>query len=230
MISLEQNLRMAAAKSLLQKIRHEGNLPWWRTTYAESMIQRAEEYIAVGRHDEWVMVLDRLDHWFAMIEKKFQRESSFSMRFAAVKSIQVWNRSIQESVLQRLEQELHDRAQLIPLTERQAIQKQLKEIAILIDKDELEFSHKKLRAVRESWIRRLVRSYRAWKPFEQKIVSVVPKSLQPSGPYNARKNLEDLVSLVTERDPIWMEDFWELYNELFQYAERLTPQTTTRKN
>lgn len=230
MSSLEQNLRMTAAKNLLQKIRQEGNLPWWRTSYAECMIQRAEEYIAVGRHDEWVMVLDRLDQWFAMIEKKFQRESSFSMRFAAVKSIQVWNRDLQEDILHRLERELEDRAPLIPLTERQAIQKQLKEVTILIGKEELDLSHKKLRVIRESWIRRLVRSYRAWKPTESTVVRSIPKSLQPAGPYNARRNLEDLVTLVSERDPIWMEDFWELYHELFQYAERLTPQAPTRKN
>jgi hypothetical protein len=44
------------------------------------------------------------------------------------------------------------------------------------------------------------------------------------GPYNALHTMEETFHVVGERDPIWIEDFLEIYNDLFRIVERLVPQ------
>jgi hypothetical protein len=44
------------------------------------------------------------------------------------------------------------------------------------------------------------------------------------GLYNAQHTLEETLHIVGERDPIWIEDFLEIYNELFRIVEKLNPQ------
>ena len=44
------------------------------------------------------------------------------------------------------------------------------------------------------------------------------------GPYNSRHTLEETFQVIGERDPIWIEDFLDIYNDLFRIVERLVPQ------
>lgn len=222
--------RIQAAKNLLQKIRNDGVIPWWKGVFAENLICRAEEFAAVGRFDEWNLLIERLDAWFTDIEVKTAKSNAISMRFTETKPIRVWSEAHLRDSLLRIKNELIARKALIPITEKQIIEKQILEIEKLMATQDWNLVHAKLRLVRESWIRRLVRSYRAWKPaVKAESQRVVPKSLQPSGPYNARQNIENMVSLIGERDPIWVEDFMELYNDLLQYAERLTDAEKLKK-
>jgi hypothetical protein len=74
-------------------------------------------------------------------------------------------------------------------------------------------------------IARLRRSYRA-----RVVASSVYNGnyVQPTGSvvglYNSLHTLEETFHIVGEHDPIWIEDFLEIYNDLFRIVDRLVPQ------
>jgi hypothetical protein len=86
-------------------------------------------------------------------------------------------------------------------------------------------AHDELLALRTALIARLRRSFRARlvaTDLYRGTASVPAGSLV--GPYNALHTLEETFHVVGERDPIWIEDFLEIYNDLFRVVERLVPQ------
>ena len=52
--------------------------------------------------------------------------------------------------------------------------------------------------------------------------------VQPAGStvglYNSLHTLEETFHIAGEHDPIWIEDFLEIYNDLFRIVDRLVPQ------
>jgi hypothetical protein len=43
------------------------------------------------------------------------------------------------------------------------------------------------------------------------------------GLYNSQRTLDGSFALIGERDPIWVEDFLELYDNLVKITDRLAP-------
>jgi len=219
--------RIDALRQRVLNLQRVSTLPWWRITYVDSLLARAEEYVAVGREPECDGVLDRAEVWMQGQEAKI-RTSSAHAEPVAHKSFRLWSAESLQSILDRLRQELAARRQMIPGPDREALLVRLDRVEKQLSNGHLEEAHGELNAIRVTWIRRLTRSYRAWSTMQPThtggptSVRPVRKDLTPTGPYNSRRNLDDMVALVAERDPIWVEDFLEVFNDLLQYAERLS--------
>jgi hypothetical protein len=219
--------RIETLRQRLLNLRRISTMPWWRSSYVEFLLERAAEYVAVGRVAECDGVLARADSWLLEQESKI-RLSSPHPKQVTHKHFRLFSTESLQTVLDRLHQELITRRQMIPGPDRDALLVRLDRVAKQLQSGHLDEAHGELNAIRVSWIRRLTRSYRAWTTMQparsggQAWVRPQRKDLTPTGPYNSRRNLEEMVALVGERDPIWVEDFLEVFNDLLQYAERLS--------
>lgn len=212
--------RLESLRQSVDAIRKTGKLPHWRMVYADNLLNRAGEYIAVDRLPEAGMVAEKLDRWIATHTPKVETDNRF-----AESPLLIWNESLLSQISERIKQTLSTKRQLIPATERDATLRRLTQVETWIKAGGFLLAHDELLALRAALISRLRRSYRARivaKSAYQGNVSIPTGSLV--GPYNARHTLEETFHVVGERDPIWIEDFLEIYNDLFRIVERLVPQ------
>lgn len=212
--------RLESLRQSVDAIRKSGKLPHWRMVYADNLLNRAGEYVAVDRLPEATMIAEKLDRWIATHTPKVESESRF-----AENPLVIWNESLLNQISGRIKQTLAAKRQLIPATEKDAILRRLNLVESWIKAGELLQAHDELLSLRAALIARLRRSYRARlvaTDLYQGSVAVPAGSL--IGPYNARHTLEETFHVVGERDPIWVEDFLEIYNDLFRIVERLVPQ------
>jgi len=212
--------RLETLRQEIDAIRKTGKLPHWRMVYADNLLNRAGEYVAVDRLPEAGLVADKLDRWISTHKPKSETDNRF-----AESPMLIWNESLLANISDRIKQTLLTKRQLIPATERDATLRRLTQVEAWIKTGEFLMAHDELLALRAALISRLRRSYRARivaKSVYQGNVSIPVGSLV--GPYNARHTLEETFHVVGERDPIWVEDFLEIYNDLFRIVERLVPQ------
>lgn len=212
--------RLEALRQNVDAIRKSGKLTHWRMVYADNLLNRAGEYIAVDRLPEAKMVADKLDRWIATHTPKVETEKRFNEN-----SMNIWNEPLLQAISGRIRQMLATKRQLIPATERDATLRRLTQVENWIKAGEFLQAHDELLALRAALISRLRRSYRARlvaTDLYQGNVTMPAGSLV--GLYNARHTLEETFHVVGERDPIWIEDFLEIYNDLFRIVERLVPQ------
>lgn len=202
-------------------IRKSGKLPHWRMVYADSLLTRAQEYVAIDRMLEAGMVLDKLDRWL-----KTHTPAAESVSQAEVQPMVFWNADLLNGELARIRKTIAAKFMLVPSTERESIGRRLKMVEQWILDSKFLDAHEELLSLRSALIARLRRSYRA------RLAAVTAYQhgnySQPEGtlvgPYNAQHTLEETFHIVGERDPIWIEDFLEIYNDLFRIVERLVPQ------
>ncbi|MCQ2104830.1 MAG: hypothetical protein MJZ26_03460 [Fibrobacter sp.] len=211
-----ENLRLN-----IDAIRKSGKLPHWRMVYADNLLNRAGEYVAVDRLPEAQMVAEKLERWV----KTHSPKEDADVRFAE-NPIVIWKAPLLQNISGQIKATLANKRQLIPATERDAILRRLNLVESWINAGEFLQAHDELLSLRAALIARLRRSYRA----RQAVFSagMMGGMAQPAGaligPYNARHTLEETFHVVGERDPIWIEDFLEIYNDLFRIVERLVPQ------
>jgi hypothetical protein len=136
-----------------------------------------------------------------------------------------WNADLLNNIVKRIRTTLNTKKMLVPSTERDSINRRLNIVDGWIQKGEYLVAHDELLALRSALIARLRRSYRA------RIVASSAYSggyVQPAGStvglYNSLHTLEETFHIVGEHDPIWIEDFLEIYNDLFRIVDRLVPQ------
>jgi hypothetical protein len=129
------------------------------------------------------------------------------------------------NIVKRIRSTLDAKKMLVPSTERDSINRRLNIVDSWIQKGEFLVAHDELLALRSALIARLRRSYRA------RIVASSAYSggyVQPAGStvglYNSLHTLEETFHIIGEHDPIWIEDFLEIYNDLFRIVDRLVPQ------
>ena len=204
----------------IDAIRKSGKFAHWRMVYADNLFNRAQEYVAVDRLPEAEMVADKLDRWI----KKHAARTEETNRFADTPMV-IWNADLLQNASERLKKTLLEKRQLVPSTERDSTLRRLNVVETWIRDGQFLQAHEELLALRSALIARLRRSYRA------RLVAtdlyrgnVVQPAGSLVGPYNALHTLEETFHVVGERDPIWIEDFLEIYNDLFRIVERLVPQ------
>ncbi len=213
--------RIDNIRQSVDDIRKSGKLPHWRMVYADSLLTRAQEYVAVDRLPEASRVLDKLDRWL-----KTHTPAADNSARDEVQPMVFWNAKLLTGVVEQLRKTLTAKVMLVPATEREAINRRLKIVEQWIAESRFLDAHDELLAMRSALIARLRRSYRA------RIAAVSAYQhgnySQPAGTlvglYNAQHTLEETFHIVGERDPIWIEDFLEIYNDLFRIVERLVPQ------
>lgn len=213
--------RLENLRQNIDAIRKTGKLSHWRMVYADNLLNRAGEYVAVDRLPEAGMVADKLDRWIATHTPKVEDSSRF-----AENPMVFWNNQLLGGISEQIKKTLADKRMLIPNTERDTTLRRLNVVESWIKEGNLLAAHEELLSLRGALIARLRRSYRA----RQAAVTAYQQGVfaQPEGtlvgPYNARHTLEETFHVVGERDPIWIEDFLEIYNDLFRIVERLVPQ------
>ena len=57
------NERVESIRRSVDAIRKSGTLPHWRLVYADKLLERACDYIAIDREPEAKMMLDKLARW-----------------------------------------------------------------------------------------------------------------------------------------------------------------------
>ena len=137
----------------------------------------------------------------------------------------IWNSDMLLAMSAKLKQTLSRKMLLVPATERESTLRRLSVVEAWIREGQLLQAHDELLSLRTALIARLRRSLRARlvaTDLYRGTASVPAGSLV--GPYNALHTLEETFHVVGERDPIWIEDFLEIYNDLFRIVERLVPQ------
>ena len=211
--------RLDTIRQNMDAIRKTGKLPYWRMVYADNLLSRAQDYLAIDRSPEAGIVLDKLDRWLSAHKV---RENSSSENAAAPMCF--WGKNFLEKTIAQISETLATKGMLVPPMERESINRRLKSAEQAISESKFQEAYEELLALRSSLITRLRRSFRA----RISAVTAYRSGTLPEGslvgPYNAQHTLEETMHVVGERDPIWIEDFLEIYNELFRVVERLAPQ------
>ena len=215
------NERVESIRRSVDAIRKSGTIPHWRMVYADRLLERACDYIAIDREPEAKMMLDKLARWVGA-HTPMASGKTYDTRTPMV----FWKPDMLRETVRQIRETLARRKMLIPPTERASIQRRLDMVEERISKGKCLDAHAELISLRSTLIARLRRSFRA-----RLVASTDYRGgmlVQPAGslvgPYNSRHTLEEMFQIVGERDPIWIEDFLDVYNDLFRIAERLVPQ------
>jgi len=203
-------------------LRKSARLPYWRMAFADFMLDRTSDYLVIGREQDAVEMLSRLDRW---IEKN-QAKASPRVHPEAPE-IRVWGAPQLSQDVSDVRVTLSDKKALIPVAERDSYARRLDKIEKWIEEGKLRKAHGEILSVRSGLISRLHRSYRAR-------VAVIPHRLGQNfanpnathsavGLYNSQRTLDGSFALIGERDPIWVEDFLEIYDNLLKITDRLAP-------
>ena len=212
--------RLDSIRQNIDAIRKSGKLSHWRMVYAENLLNRAGEYVAVDRLPEAGRVAEKLERWIKTHAPRVDKTERFSEN-----PMVFWNEDMLMAMSAKLKQTLMEKRQLVPSTERDSTIRRLNLVEGWIREGQLLQAHDELLSLRTALIARLRRSFRARlvaTDLYRGTASVPSGSLV--GPYNALHTLEETFHVVGERDPIWIEDFLEIYNDLFRVVERLVPQ------
>ena len=212
--------KLSEIKASIDAIRKTGKLSHWRMVYADTLYTRAQEYVAVDRYPEAKLVAQKLDRWIQAHKLALETNKG-----DARPPMIFWNADLLNNIVKRIRSTLETKKMLVPSTERDSINRRLNIVDGWIQKGEYLVAHDELLALRSALIARLRRSYRA------RIVASSAYSggyVQPAGStvglYNSLHTLEETFHIVGEHDPIWIEDFLEIYNDLFRIVDRLVPQ------
>ena len=211
--------RLDSIRQSIDAIRKTGKLSHWRMVYAENLLNRAGEYIAVDRFPEASRVADKLERWIKTHTPRVDAAERFSEN-----PMVFWNADMLLATSAKLKQTLLEKRQLVPATERDSTIRRLSLVEGWIREGKLLQAHDELLSLRTALIARLRRSFRARLVASDLYHGVVQPAGSLVGPYNALHTLEETFHVVGERDPIWIEDFLEIYNDLFRVVERLVPQ------
>jgi hypothetical protein len=216
----ELSEKLSEIKASIDAIRKTGKISHWRMVYADTLYTRAQEYVAVDRFPEANLVAQKLDRWVVA-----HKPATVTNTVDARPPMIFWNADLLNNIVGRIRSTLDAKKMLVPSTERDSINRRLNHVEDWIKKGEFLLAHDELLALRSGLIARLRRSYRA---------RVVASSayggsyVQPAGSvvglYNSLHTLEETFLIVGEHDPIWIEDFLEIYNDLFRIVDRLVPQ------
>ena len=216
----ELSQKLSEIKASIDAIRKSGKLSHWRMVYADTLYTRAQEYVAVDRFPEANLVAQKLDRWVVA-----HKPATVTNAVDARPPMMFWNEDLLNNIVGRIRSTLETKKMLVPSTERDSINRRLNHVEEWIQKGEFFVAHDELLALRSGLIARLRRSYRA------RIVASSAYGggyVQPAGSvvglYNSLHTLEETFHIVGEHDPIWIEDFLEIYNDLFRIVERLVPQ------
>ena len=212
--------KLSDIKQSIDAIRKSGKLSHWRMVYADTLYTRAQEYVAVERYPEACLIVQKLERWIKA-HKPVLEKCKGDIRPPMI----FWNAELLNKIVARIRETLEAKKMLVPSTERDSINRRLNLVDSWIKKGEYLVAHDELLALRSALIARLRRSYRA-----RVVASSVYKGnyVQPAGSvvglYNSLHTLEETFHIVGEHDPIWIEDFLEIYNDLFRIVDRLVPQ------
>ena len=81
--------QVANLKQRVDAIRKTGKVPHWRMVYAEYLLNRAQEYLAVDREPEAKLVAAKIDRWVVQHTPKPEERSA-----AELHPMEFWNKDL----------------------------------------------------------------------------------------------------------------------------------------
>lgn len=218
----------ASVKDRVDALRKKDRLPFWRLAFADFLLARIADYRLLHEDAEASETIRRLNRWV----EQHERELSLSEKPQEAK-VPLWNRESLAREISEFQKKLSSKKYLIPVAERIAFTKGIEKAQKLIEEGAFDRAYAELFALRSQLVSRLHRSYRARAAMMLYSAHQVGFGHSPAGtvvgPYNAEHTLENALSLVGERDAIWVEDFLELYDGISKITERLAPLERKRR-
>lgn len=214
---------LESVKSRVAALRKSGHVPYWRLAFAEFSLGRISDYIQVGALAEASEMTERLVRWLDSHERKDGETKKTDCR------VPLWTADFVKNEIETFRKGMLAQNYLIPVAERIVFSGGMDRAQQFLAEGNFDGAYAELLTLRSQLVVRLHRSYRA------RAAMLLYNSRQgtpgratlPSGtvvgPYNAERTLESTLSLVGERDAIWVEDFLELYDGLSRVADRLAP-------
>lgn len=218
----------ALLKERVDALRKQDRLPYWRMSYADFSLSRISDYIAVGENAEALEMARRLNRWI----DSHERELSKTAKPEPIQ-IALWTAESVQKEIDSVQKKIAKRNYLIPVAERISFSGSMEKAKRLLGEGKPDEAYRELFSLRMQLVSRLHRSYRARAAMILYSRRSVGFGRSPAGmvvgPYNAERTLESALSLVGERDAIWVEDFLELYDGFSKIAERLAPVEKKRR-
>lgn len=218
----------AALKNRVDDLRKKERLPYWRLVYADFSLSRIAEYLTLEKSGEAQELLRRLNRWVEEHERELDRTAK-----PEPAKISIWNADFVQKLLDALQAKITAKNHLIPVAERISFSKSMELAKKRFAEGNLDGTYSELFSLRNLLIARLRRSYRARAAMLLYSRQSTAFGRLPTGAvvglYNSERTLENALSLVGERDAIWVEDFLELYNSLSKITERLAPAARKRR-
>jgi hypothetical protein len=221
--------------SKLDELQQHMQVPWWKLKYAKGLLARIDDFLQMGMQQEATVLISRLQLWMA------RHQATPNTQVVAKQSVYVAEESFTHAGAEAFEKgvlQMHRQfkryKQLIPRPERIVMQSDLdvlqQSVRGLEERDVSELMHS-LQSLRARFIQRLRRSLRAVRSqpgtVEQQEFSLETPNKEkimmntPVGPYNNHKNFFQTLSVVGDRDPIWVEDFMQCYHHLIQLHKKI---------
>ncbi len=218
----------ASVKDRVDALRKKDRLPFWRLAFADFLLLRIADYLLLREEDEAAETIRRLNRWVDLHE----RELSLSEKPQEAK-VPLWDRESLAREISEIQKKLSSKKYLIPVAESIAFTRGIEKAQKLIEEKFFDRAYAELFSLRSQLVSRLHRSYRARAAMMLYGNHQVGFGHSPAGavvgPYNAEHTLENALSLVGERDAIWVEDFLELYDGISKITERLAPLERKRR-
>ncbi len=211
-----------SVRNRVDALRKKDRLPFWRLVFADYLLSRIADYLTLREDAEASETIVRLNRWV----DSHERELSLSEKPREI-HVSLWNRKSLEREVAEFQKKLSSKKYLIPVAERISFTSNIEKAEKLIETGDFDSAYSELFALRSQLVSRLHRSYRARAAMMLYGNHQTGFGHSPTGtvvgPYNAEHTLENALSLVGERDAIWVEDFLELYSDISKIAERLAP-------
>ena len=220
-------VHLSELRVALDNLRKSGKIGYWNLSYGESLWTRSGEYLQVGLLQEAELCMKRLEK---CMERQLPKVKKFQKKLPP---IQAFDKEYLDKLLNFISEQVSRKRMLIPAPERESTERHIERLRKRLLEEDLYRLHEEILSLRSGLVARLKRSYRARSAILPRIGTETQAFvLSPSamvGLYNSHQTLENVFALVGERDPIWVEDFLELYSELFRYAETLVPEKKLKK-
>lgn len=217
-----------SVRNRVDSLRKKDRLPFWRLAFADFLLLRIADYRLLHEDAEASETIRRLNRWVDLHE----RELSLSEKPQNSK-VPLWNRESLKKETTEFQKKLSSKKYLIPVAERISFTSGIEKAQRLVEEGSFDLAYSELFALRSQLVSRLHRSYRARSAMMLYSTHQVGFGHSPTGtvvgPYNAEHTLENALSLVGERDAIWVEDFLELYDGISKITERLAPLERKRR-
>ena len=141
--------RLDSIRQNIDAIRKTGKLSHWRMVYAENLLNRAGEYIAVDRLPEAGRVAEKLERWIKTHTPRVDKSDRFSEN-----PMVFWNADMLMAMSAKLKQTLMEKRQLVPATERDSTIRRLTLVEGWIREGKLLQAHDELLSLRTALIAR----------------------------------------------------------------------------
>lgn len=210
----------------LQKFQVENQIPWWKFSYAESLLNKAFDFFDVNQDQLGLQVLNRLESWMHSHQKSVQEQDDSPQEWAPFSGL--WSQELLEEQLQILEGKISAYQALIPKVELEGFRHRLGQLQLVNQSGELELSDiRNLRVQLIDRVRQSLGTMGDLKFLKEKVKNEL--HVETIGPYNNKYNFTEAFNILSSSDPIWAGDFLELYNSLFGLEDKVASSVLKRK-